>query len=128
MQADATFAIDSWDEEGTETFEGASFGRVRVTKTFTGDIEGTSTAALMTVGTADGPAAYTAHEWFSGTVDGRQGSFVSQHGAVSVEQGVVWTVVAGSGTGELVGLSGTGTLTVDEDDGTHRFTLDYELG
>jgi Protein of unknown function (DUF3224) len=126
LHAEATFTLDSWDEEHSETAGGATFGRARVTKTFTGDIEGTSTAVLLTVATADGPAAYTAHEWFEGSVEGRKGTFVSQHGAVSADRGVEWTVVAGSGTGELTGITGAGSITVT-DDGTHEFALDYEL-
>jgi len=126
MHAQATFVIDNWDEEHAETVNGATFGRVRVTKTFTGDIEGTSTAVLLTVGTADGPAAYTAHEWFEGTIAGRKGSFVSQHSAVSADRGVDWTVVRGTAIAELTGLTGTGTLDIT-DDGTHQFTLTYDL-
>jgi Protein of unknown function (DUF3224) len=127
MQARATFSLDSWNEEPYDSAEGAKLLRARVTKTFRGDIEGTSTAELLMVHTSAGPAAYTAHEWFTGTVQGRQGSFVSQHGAVSEVEGVAWTVVAGSGTGDLVGIQGTGSLNIDAD-GTHHFTLDYELG
>jgi hypothetical protein len=127
MQAQATFTLDSWDEEPYEATDGAKLLRGRVTKTFTGAIEGTSVAELLMVHTAAGPAAYTAQEWFTGTVEGRRGTFVSQQGTASAADGVVWTVVAGSGTGELAGLTGTGRLTVDAD-GTHHFTLDYELG
>jgi hypothetical protein len=124
MQAEATFVIEGWDEEHSEAVDGSTFARVRVTKAFSGAVEGTSTAVLLTATTSAGPAAYTAQEWFSGSVDGRKGTFASQHGAVS--DTVEWTIVAGSGTGELEGISGTGGLVID-DDGTHRFTLDYEL-
>lgn len=124
MQAKATFNVDSWDEESTEEVEGATFGRARLTKTFTGAVEGTSTAVLLTATTSAGPAAYTAQEWFTGTVDGRKGTFASQHGAVT--DTVEWTIVTGSGTGDLEGISGTATLTI-ADDGTHHFTLTYAL-
>ena len=124
MQAKAIFTVDSWDEEHSETVEGSMFGRARLGKTFGGDIEGTSTAVLLTAATSIGPAAYTAQEWFSGTVDGRKGTFASQHGAVT--DTVEWTIVNGSGTGELEGISGTGAIAID-DDGTHHFTLDYDL-
>jgi hypothetical protein len=126
MQAQSTFEVSGWDQEDYEKTDGATFARARVTKTFTGEIEGTSWAELLLVGTADGPAAYTAQESFTGTVAGRSGTFASQHGAVSLEEGVVWTIVSGSGTGELAGLRGTGKLEID-DEGTHHFTLDYEI-
>ena len=54
-----------------------------------------------------------AQERITGTLAGRTGSFVLEHGASMGEgvETVQWArVVAGSGTGELGGLSGTGTV------------------
>ncbi len=72
---------------------------------------------------------YVAFDRISGRLHGREGSFVLQHrGVVSAEGAVTHgAVVAESGTGELRGLLGEATITVDED-GTHRLTLEYELG
>ena len=44
----------------------------------------------------------------------------------SFEPTLDYTVVPGSGTGDLIGLTGTVALDVD-DDGTHRVTLTYTL-
>lgn len=70
-------------------------GRVRVTKTFSGDVVGTSRTDLITVVTAAGPRAYVGVERVAGSVHGRSGSFVFQHSATSGgdEDGLSWTVV-----------------------------------
>ena len=48
-------------------------GRATVGKNFTaGELDGTSAAELLMVGTTDGPAAYTAIERFTGTLGGRR--------------------------------------------------------
>ena len=124
MRATATFEITRWDDTTWEEGDGCAMARVDVAKAFTGAIEGTSVAQVLTCGTPDGPAAYTAQERFTGTVDGRSGTFISQHGAASLD-GLTWVVVTGSGTGELAGITGTGGLEMV--DGVHHFTLDYEL-
>ena len=36
-------------------------------------------------------------------------------------------IVPGTGTGELAGITGEGTMLADED-GNHSLTLEYELG
>jgi hypothetical protein len=38
-----------------------------------------------------------------------------------------YEVVPGSGSGELAGISGSVALTVDDDDGTHRYELTYDV-
>ncbi|MCC5575842.1 DUF3224 domain-containing protein [Microtetraspora sp. AC03309] len=127
-RATGTFDITAWDEMATDRREGATISRVRITKTFQGDIEGTSATEILTVGTDAGPAAYTGIEHVEGTLSGRKGTFVLQHSAGS-ENGVQWMrwlIVPTSGTGELAGLRGEGRI--EAENGTHSFVLDYELG
>jgi hypothetical protein len=60
---------------------------------------------------------------------GRRGSFVLHHRGIARPDGSFVNdgfVVAGSATGELAGLRGTGRIAVAAD-GTHHLTLDYEL-
>jgi hypothetical protein len=126
-RASSTFDIDSWDEQPYDEQEGAKLTRTRVTKTFHGDIEGTSTAELLMAYAQEGSAAYAGFERIVGTLHGRRGSFVVQHGATSspLGQTAVWTVVPDSGTGDLRGLAGSGTFA--DEDGVHTFALDYDL-
>lgn len=125
MRVEATFEITGWDQETWDESPSGTLGRARVTKQFSGDIDGTSVAEVLMATTGAGPAAYAAQERFTGTFAGRRGSFVAQHGATSLAEGSRWVIVTGSGSGDLDGLSGTGTL--DIVDGVHRIAFDYEL-
>ena len=124
----AIFVNDTYDERDDGVFEGSALGRIHIGRTFTGEIEGSSTAELLTVRTGDGSAAYVAFDRIAATIDARSGAFVFQHwGTITAEGGrIAGAVVPGSGTGELSGLEGEGTIRVD-DAGTHSLELDYRL-
>lgn len=129
-RATGTFDIDAWDGEAPDERDGVTLSRAHLTKTFRGDVEGTSTTdILMAGGREEGSAAYVALERIDARVHGRRGSFVLQHSATSSrgQQSATWTVVPDTGTGELLGLRGTAEIEI-EPDGTHRFRLDYDLG
>lgn len=86
-------------------------------------LDGTSTAELLMVGTEAGPAAYTAVERFTGTLAGREGSFVMVHGASADQSSSPGKIVAADG-----GLTGlTGTVVYEHDEKGPRLTVDYEL-
>jgi hypothetical protein len=81
-RATGTFEIDSWDEEHYDEREGTRLARVRVAKTFRGDVEGVSTTDfLLAYGAEEGSAAYVGFERVEGRVHGRPGSFVLHHTA-----------------------------------------------
>ncbi|GGO11050.1 hypothetical protein GCM10010116_22230 [Microbispora rosea subsp. aerata] len=125
--ATGTFDVTNWNEVAAEDKEGATFGRTLVAKTFHGDLAGASTTEILTVVTPDGPAAYVGVEHFTGTLHGRKGTFALQHSAASHngEQWLRWQVVPTTGTGDLAGLTGEGTIRVE--DGHHYYVLDYTL-
>jgi hypothetical protein len=127
--AAGTFEIESWGEKPYEMQEGTRLTRTRLTKTFSGDVEGESTAELlMAYGSEEGSAAYVGLERVTGRVHGRFGSFVLRHNA-AMERGEGKSgldVVADSGTGELRGLRGEARICV-EPEGGHSFTLDYDF-
>src|SRR5262245_13709207 len=128
-RATATFNVDTWDEQPYDEREGARLSRVRLTKTFRGDLEGVSSADLLMVGgQVETSRAYVGVERIDGRLHGRSGTFVLLHTAVGSRDrnSTAWTIVPDTGTGELQGLSGTATITI-EADGTHHLALDYEL-
>ena len=129
--ATGTFEIETWDEEPYDEREGARLTRTRLTKTFHDDVEGESTAELLTAyAAAEGSAAYVSFERVVGRVHGRSGSFVLHHTATSAgsssERSAAWSVVLDSATGELRGLRGEARI-INEPDGGHSFTLDYDF-
>ncbi|MGY0003231.1 DUF3224 domain-containing protein [Micromonospora sp. I033] len=129
-RAEGSFTLDSWEQEAYDEAEGAVLAQARITKTFTGHLAGTSTTRiLMCQAQVDTSAAYAGFERFTGTLDGRAGSFVLHHDATAhAEEGsaLSWTVVPDSGTGELRRLRGGGQI-IREPDGGHRYVLEYEL-
>jgi hypothetical protein len=108
--------------------EGTELSRVHITRTFTGDLEGESTAEIM-IAKSEGGGGYIGHDRVTGRLGGKSGSFVFQHGGIMGPDGTsnTGTIVPGSGTEELAGLKGEGTMLADEE-GNHTFTLTYELG
>lgn len=99
-----------------------------MTKTYRGAVTGRS-ATLFTSAFDGTIGSYLAMEAFEGSLDGRTGTFAYLHSAStggSDRSDEYLRVVEGSGTGDLVGIRGTGRLQL-EDDGTHRVTFDYGL-
>ncbi|MBM7811413.1 DUF3224 domain-containing protein [Saccharothrix algeriensis] len=123
MELQSPFTITRWDEKSTDGTE-PQFGRVQVDKTYTGVMDGTSTAELTTCQPVEGSAGYVAIEKFRGTLEGRSGAFAFQHGATISPAGPDFygRIIPGSGTGELVGI--TGTVKLEHE----LITLDYSLG
>ncbi len=116
MHIEAPFVLDTWEgiaDPAPEDDGAPAMGRALLVKRYTGEVlTGTATGHALTT---QGPAgsSYVAQERVVGTLAGRTGSFVLEHGAVAgegmePEQRAV--VVPGSGTGELAGLRGSGRL------------------
>ena len=127
MNASAPFTNDRYDEEPYAETEGTELSRVHISRTFTGDLEGDSTAELM-IAKSEGGGGYVGHDRITGTLGSKSGSFVLQHGGIMGPEGVsnTGTIVPGTGTGDLEGISGDGTMLAD-DEGNHTLTLTYEL-
>ena len=115
----ADFTVTDWQQ----TDEGDR-ARAQVSKTFTGALEGTSLAELIMAGGEAG-RGYIAHEVFTGTLDGRQGTLVFQHGGIDdgVAPFTYGYVVPGTGTDGLAGLRGQITFAHDEAGARVRLVL-----
>ncbi len=106
----------------------AAVGRYSLDKKFHGDLEGTSKGEMLAVGTeVQGSAGYVAMEQFTGTLNGRSGTFALQHSGTMTRgtPHLSVTVVPDSGTGQLVGLSGQMAIKID--DGKHSYNFKYTL-
>ncbi len=111
-----------------DTAEGSLLGRRSIDKQFHGDLEATSIGEMLSAMTAvKGSAGYVALERVTGTLGGRSGTFVLQHSGTMTRgvPGLTITVVPDSGTGDLVGL--TGTMTIEVTGGQHFYEFKYAL-
>jgi hypothetical protein len=103
-------------------------GRMSLDKLFRGDLEATSQGEMLAFRSAvQGSAGYVAMETVNGILHGRPGSFVLQHSS-TMTHGVPSqsiTVVPGSGSGKLTGISGT--MTIDISEGLHAYHFSYFL-
>jgi uncharacterized protein DUF3224 len=102
-------------------------GRLGIDKDFRGDLTGTSRGEMLAVNdAATGSAVYVALEKVDARLAGRSGSFWLAHrGTIHGEDSSLdVTVVPGSATDELVGLSGSMTIDPAAD---HAYTFEYDL-
>ncbi len=107
-------------------------GEMSFTKVLSGDMMGTSKGLMLTSLTSDtGAMAYVALETVPASLHGRSGTFVLMHNATTRKgepeaDSLHIGIVPGSGTGALMGISGT--LAIQKDaQGNHSYSFDYEL-
>jgi hypothetical protein len=103
-------------------------GRVSLSKTFAGDLVGSSTVEMLTAMTeVKGSAGYVAIEHVTGQLCGRAGGFILQHSGIMTRgQGALTvTVVPDSGTGALRGIRGT--MSIEIVAGQHFYVFDHTI-
>ena len=128
QQATGTFEVSLNPLELNESGENETRSRMSINKRFDGDLQATSVGEMLTGMTAlKGSAGYVAMERVSGTLHGREGSFLLQHSGTMDrgEPALVVSVVPDSGTGQLEGLAGTLAISIRE--GIHHYTFDYRF-
>ena len=120
----SAFTIDSWEGQPGD-WHGAQLQRTQAAKTFTGELSGSSALEAVMLGVGENVSAYVAVERLEVGFDGLKGSFCLLHSATANgdDNNMRLTILPGSGTGDLVGLSGTAEILPG-----HEFALVYELG
>jgi Protein of unknown function (DUF3224) len=127
--ATGPFEVKLAPQPADDHADAVSLGRMSIDKQFHGALEATSKGQMLTALTSvKGSAGYVAIEKVTGTLDGRQGSFVLQHTGTMTRGAPQLTVsiVPDSGTGDLTGLSGTMAITIAEG-GKHTYDLEYTI-
>lgn len=128
MNIKGTFEIVAQPEPPFDTVDGVSLNRMTFDKQFAGGLEATSKVHMLAARTpVEGSAGYVAVERISGVLQGRRGTFVVLHTGVMNRgaRSLSIAVVPDSGTGELVGMSGSMDIQIRE--GQHFYELEYEL-
>jgi uncharacterized protein DUF3224 len=125
-KATGTFKIDSWDEESHD--EGGGLARAAVTQTFGGDISGEGHADWLMWYRADKTADFAGYLRVDGGIGDRSGSVVFQStGAFDGKEAAgPLEIVAGTGTGELAGITGRGSFSAPLG-GEPSVSLEYDF-
>ena len=102
----------SWDGKPAAEVPAPKTTVASDTATITGEIEGEVAERWLMSYAADGTARFVGLTHVTGAVGGRTGTFVLQHAGRYDAEGLHadFTVVPGSGTDELSGISGAGTV------------------
>jgi hypothetical protein len=126
--AAGTFDVKTTPLAGDDATAGTLIGRYALVKQFHGDLEATSKGEMLAAGDpSSGNAGYVAIEQITGTLNGHSG-FFSLHHIGAMDQGnlrLSVTVVPGSGSGELTGISGS--MTILHDSGKHSYEFEYTV-
>jgi Protein of unknown function (DUF3224) len=125
-RAAAKIEVKSTDAQPYDQTTSPSLMEIRISETFSGDIEGESMVRALQVRRDDRSACMVSIQRFCGKLQGRRGTFVLQ-GSETVENGRIkgrWFVVPRSGSGELSGLRGEGSFEGEFGKGSAG-TLDY---
>lgn len=126
--ARGSFTVASWDESPYEERpDGAKLTSASVKQRFEGDVEGEGDARWLMSYRPDGTARFVGLHRVSGAVGGRSGSFVLETSGDFDGQMAKWSasVIPGSGTDELEGLTGAGEFEAPMGSAA-SFTLEYD--
>ncbi len=105
----------------------SSLSSYSLDKTYHGDLEALGKGEMLSAGDpATGNAGYVAIERVTGKLNGKTGTFALMQSGIMADgkaPQLTVTVVPGSGTAELKGISGAMTVIIEG--GKHSFALDY---
>ena len=130
MKKTIKFDVTSWEPAVyDEVPDSATLSRATVRKSFSGDLEGESTAEGLFCQCADGSASYVGLERVAGKMGEREGTFVMQHGGIIKDGAPVnqfGDIIPGSGTGDFSGIGGTLRFQHDETGAFIHMDVDFE--
>jgi hypothetical protein len=128
-KATGTFQVTAGDEDAYDELDGG----VRLThasgsQTFSGQMEGDGAVHWLMLYRPDKTAQFVGLQRVTGSVDGRRGSFVAAAEGTHDGTGstIAFTIIPGSGTDDLTGISGEGHL-VAKGGPAGTYDLEYRL-
>ena len=126
MHATGTFHVTMGKADSTTIGQAAGIARMTIDKVWSGAIEGTSKGEMLSSAEANGAMVYVALEKMTVSVNGKSGTFVFRHSATMMANDpstavLDVNVVPQSGTGELEGIEGQLTITIDKSGHSYEF-------
>ena len=130
MRVIGTFEVLSGSEEAIREAEGEPrLAHASGTQRFSGGIESDGAIDWLMCYLPGGGARFVGLQRITGSVGARTGSFVME--AIGDHDGrqstARWRIIAGSGSGELTGITGTGSFHAPGGR-TASYELEFELG
>jgi Protein of unknown function (DUF3224) len=128
--ANGTFELASWNEQTYEELAGGrKLTRAEVSQTFEGDITGNGAVQWLMVYRPDGSARFVGLQRIEGAIRGVDGTFVLETFGDFDGRLATWqaTVVPGSASGDLEGLTGEGNFGAPHGPKA-SFEMEYHLG
>jgi hypothetical protein len=126
MHAKGPFDVTVTPQEGPAD---APVARMTLYKEFRGDLEAVAHGEMLAAHEPlTGAGVYVAIDRVAGTLHGRAGTFLMAHRGVRTADGqhLDITIVPGSGTGQLAGI--TGSVGIEIVGKEHFYSVEYELG
>ena len=127
-KARGKFTVESGGEDPYEALDdGIRLAHAYGRQTFTGDISADGAVHWLMLYRADKTARFVGLQRLSGTIGKRRGTVVLTASGDHDGKGstIDLEVAAGSGSGDLAGMSGTGKLVITGRTGTYQ--LDYRI-
>jgi hypothetical protein len=129
MTGKGTFETASWDEKPFEKLPGGGkLTRASVTQKFSGDVTGDGKTEWLMCYVSDNDATFVGLQKIDGSLGGKKGTFVVE--TIGEFDGKAakgtWSVVPGTGSGELAGLEGEGRFEAPKGPKA-TFELDYDF-
>ena len=129
MLATSTFSLKQWDERPYDEADGSpKLTRASVLYGFAGELAGEGRLEYLMTYLPDASAVFLGFQRFVGRVGAREGSFIFQHGG-RFASGVAtdtWTVVPGTGTGDLAGIRGQVEFSAGHQN-SYEIIFEYEI-
>ncbi|MGH9107790.1 MAG: DUF3224 domain-containing protein [Acidimicrobiales bacterium] len=125
---EGTFVVGSWAEEPATGLEGTvKVTTARIEQRFSGGIEAETVADMVMTYRPDGTAEFVGHQRVLGKVGARAGSLVLRAAGRydGTEARTDFEVIAGSGTAELTGVTGSGNAVAGHGN-TGRYSFEVE--
>jgi len=126
--AKGTILHNNWDEKPYHEAPPQKSTQARIECVFEGDLKAKARTDFLMQYPSDSVCHYSGYLLVEGELDGRKGGFILYE-VGTWENGVAsshWEIVKQSGTGELAGISGTGSYAAEHDKSVH-YALDYAL-
>jgi len=131
LQATFTYKEENWDQHEIGTF-GADTKQLyaKVDIIYSGELQGLGHQLFSMVVLNPDHVVFTGTEHIEGTLNGKKGSFMMTYdGEYRKEAGTLnrYRIVPGTGTSELVGITGKGIMHIADPTQPHSLTLEYSL-